>query len=460
MNKRLRPGVNREDAPNYGSFIRSPPSSGALSGPSALELPEPALSTDVEDVPSHRRTWCGSPGDTSNRLSKRLDRSTNGDAYEVGRTHTPPRSSSGLFSKHRNMIQPKRTFSTPDGFGASRRRPILSRLFSTARGDFPSSPDVQLEAYKQFDLRQAEFFNFLDDELLKIETFYKSKEAEAIDRMRVLRQQLHEMRDRRLQEVTAAQQSKERFQSKHTRGPSGNGQLSYDSATKAPEIFQPDGPRWIKPIEHVIGFGNNRFGKNTKALVQMNSPLDPRHERTDTWRDFGRRVYQDEVSYKSAKRKLKIALQEYYRGLELLKSYALLNRTAFRKINKKHDKAVNARPTGRYMSEKINNAWFVKSDLVESQLVAVEDLYARYFERGNRKVAIGKLRTKSSRAGEYTASVFRNGFWLAAGTTFGVQGLKYGIDHLSNSDPLVIAATSYLLQVMIPRSNNAREKLD
>ena len=448
VNNRLHAGVNGGDAPNYGSFIRPPPSSGALSGPSALELPEPALSTDLEVVSSHRNhTWWSSHGNKSTRSSKRLDKSTDGDAYEVGRTSTPPRSSGGLFPKHRSMIHPRRTFSTPDGFGALHKRPMLSRFFSSAKGDSAPSPDVQLEAYKQFDLRQAEFFSFLDDELLKIETFYKSKEAEARDRMRVLRQQLHEMRDRRLQEVAAAQQSKERLQAKHGRVPSGNGELSCDIAKKAPDVFQADGPRWIRPIEHAIGFGNHHFGKNTKALVQMGSPLDPRHERTDMWRDFGRRVYQDEVSYKSAKRKLKVALQEFYRGLELLKSYALLNRTAFRKINKKYDKAVNARPTGRYMSEKINNAWFVKSDLVESQLVAVEDLYARYFARGNRKVAIGKLRTKSSRAGDYTASVFRNGFWLAAGTTFGVQGLIYGIDHLSSSDLHEIAATSYLLQV-------------
>lgn len=332
----------------------------------------------------------------------------------------------------------------------------MRRLLSSAGLDSPQG-DVPLEAYKEYDYQQAEFFKFLDHELDKVESFYKMKETQASHRLQLLRDQLHEMRDRRLQEIRVEQLAKEEARREHARHSSQHfGDHKHQGEGPQHRGFS-DSLRWMRPIENAIGVGPSKIGKTSKFLQQHTSPAairpqgPPDANRPESWRDFTRRsAHPDEVPYRAAKRKLKLALQEFYRGLELLKSYALLNRTAFRKINKKYDKAINARPVQQYMSEKVNKAWFVQSEVLEGQIVAVEDLYARYFERGNHKVAVGKLRSKGLKAGNYNGSVFRNGLLLATGAVFGVQGVVYGEEHLYHPDATIRVQTSYLLQVWIP----------
>ncbi|MCJ1369788.1 hypothetical protein MMC20_001000 [Loxospora ochrophaea] len=438
----------------YGSIVASPPSRTIPVGPPSLELPDPAIPPNEEAFPRHHRAWRQSHTSRNGFPPIRRTASIAGDAYEVGRTNTPSKHGISLLPKHRNIFRPKRTFSTPDGGPSLARPPILRRMFSLAGTESPQSPHVPLEVYKEFDFRQADFFTFLDKELAKIESFYKMKEIEASKRLIVLKQQLHEMRDRRIEEVVAAQRHKDRIKEEQARLQSKTTQYQGHGSNDVSEESSMSTAKWIRPIENVIGKGGPNFGRNTKALQKIISASDlPPHptgdQVDDSQRDFvRRRANQDEVPYRSAKRKLKSALQEFYRGLELLKSFSLLNRTAFRKINKKYDKAVNARPTGRYMSEKINKAWFVQSEVLDGHIVAVEDLYARYFERGNHKIAVGKLRSKHSRDNDYTANVFRNGVFTSAGVVLGIQGVVYGSQHLSDPDASVQTNTSYLLQVL------------
>ena len=439
---------------NYGSFVASPPKRNHMLGPPALELPDPALPTEEEGFARHNRAWRHSrvgPSHNTTPLGNRPEARAGG-AYQVGKSNLPA-SSSHLLPKRR-IFHARRSVSTPIGGSTPALRPrLMRRLFSSSS---PSSPqnDVPLEAYREYDVQQGEYFRFLDKELDKVESFYKMKETQARDRLQLLRDQLHEMRDRRLQEIRDDQLAKEEARLEHARHGSyrTNNRKNQDQGPHRGILS--DTLKWMKPIESAIGVGTAKIGKTSKSLQQTTSPsgirpqYSPGSNHPESWRDFTpRSVHPDDVPYRAAKRKLKLALQEFYRGLELLKSYALLNRTAFRKINKKYDKAINARPTQRYMSEKVNKAWFVQSEVLEGQIVAVEDLYARYFERGNHKVAVGKLRSRGLKAGNYYESVFRNGLLLAFGAVFGVQGVVYGGEHLFNPSPAIRVNTSYLLQV-------------
>lgn len=315
---------------------------------------------------------------------------------------------------------------------ANRPSQLLRRYFSGTEEDTFSKVRPGLDATLEVEKRQDEFFTFLDGELHKIDTFYTMKEREATERLRVLRQQLHVMRDQRIHQYLDSERNGRGSSSDSQHKPNGFGRLN--------------GVRLKDTLT-----GKPRFGKNSLALAEMAAPWMSARDREfiSNRRDFERRQEppNNDVSYRSAKRKLKHALQEFYRGIELLKGFAYLNRTAFRKINKKYDKAVNARPPLRYMSEKANKAAFVQSEVIESLMVAVEDLYARYFERGNRKIAASKLRHTIRKSGDYSPSTFRAGLFLMAGTLFAIQALVYARQHLRNPEVRVQVWTSYLLQV-------------
>ncbi|OQO14100.1 hypothetical protein B0A48_00976 [Cryoendolithus antarcticus] len=450
----------------YGSIIGSPPiaeESPAMAQlqkqASLLELPDPAL--DPNAPKKGQQAGAGSDVDqpvtfTAPRYGGKGDKSTNGDA----RGGAPNAPLSGLDApRYKSLFQPKRMNSLPGNL-----RPFVKRVFT---GGFPSpyapgtqTTDIALEAYRELDFRQAESFMFLDKQLEKIEDFYKTKENESNKRLEVLREQLHVMRNRRLEEIVYAERHnlKGAMNGKQTNGVAAPNQMDSDDDRTALAHRRSSAAPWLASVAKTVDQTVDKLvpghvGKTSQALAKLGTPDAPKGLEAHAaglpdHRDYSRKAPEKDVPYRVAKRKLKLALAEYYRGLELLKSYALLNRTAFRKINKKYDKAVNARPAGRYMAEKVNKAYFVNSDVVDGHITAVEDLYARYFERGNHKMAVGKLRAKIARAGDYTGSMWRQAAFVAAGTVFGIQGLVYGAEQLLQNDNVALSTTtSYLLQL-------------
>lgn len=399
----------------YGSFVPTPPLASPLNTKDShnkFELPAPALPSP--GGPSE-------PSPTAPRLHQSLSKSALRRSASMAAVPGVPDTA----QKH----SPLSHRATGGGLKGSPSQ--LRRLFSHHGGlgaRDQSRLDVGMQPFDLVRERENEFYDFMESELDKVDGFYRLKEEQAGQRLTALRDQLHEMRNRRIQEM-----ADERRQNPGARSREG-------------EDSRPDKPAgWVQPLKAKI------FppGPNTKALTSM--PRTPLlvagRGRGDASRDYIRRPEDSDVSYRTAKRKLKLALQEFYRGLELLKSYALLNRTGFRKINKKFDKAVNARPPYRFMNEKVNKAGFVTSDAVDGHIKTVEDLYARYFERGNHKLAAGKLRSLSKKSRDESGSSFLNGFLIGTGIVFTVQGLIYGAQLLFDDDPTLRVQTSYLMQI-------------
>ncbi|RYP43237.1 hypothetical protein DL768_010031 [Monosporascus sp. mg162] len=369
---------------NYGSFGPRPASQmgpPSTSGSRNLfQLPDPAMR-----VPSNlsEHSSVHSDGDRESLSRAVMQRSvTMVPAVSNGSSFTP-------------QVRPS---------PASHNRPsssMLRRLFTATQPITKSESaryDVDMQALDTVRQREKEFFDFLDSELDKVESFYHQKEEQAGLRLAALRVQLREMKNRRVQELARAKYRKEQ------RNGSADGSNGKASGHDAPQgLFNPIKSKLFRP------------GPNSKALSAM--PMTPVIGGTgfDASRDYIRRAQSDDVPYRTAKRKLKLALEEFYRGLELLKAYALLNRTAFRKLNKKYDKAANARPAYRYMNEKVSKAWFVNSDIVDIYIRDVEDLYARYFEKGNHKIAAGKLRRLTRRPGDESGTTFRSGLFIGMG---------------------------------------------
>ncbi|KAF7550060.1 hypothetical protein G7Z17_g5977 [Cylindrodendrum hubeiense] len=400
------------DNRHYGSFVNSPEERAPIStidSHNEFELPAPAIKVRSNNNAADEHTG-----------TVRRDF----QPYGLPRSSTVNGSPAALASASPALTALSRR---PTEIGSPGH---LRRLFThTSGGRSERRVDIDMHNLDAVREREQDFFSFLDTELEKVETFYKMKEEQAGQRLDILRVQLHEMRNRRIQEMAEAS-----FQDERGIQP-GNG-----THENGADKFN----GWVNPIKSKMF----PMGPNSKALQQMGPrPSTNGGTQSDGGRDYVRRPEDHEVPYRTAKRKLKLALQEFYRGLELLKSYAMLNRTAFRKLNKKYDKAISARPPYRYMNEKVNRAWFVNSDVLEGHIQIVEDLYSRYFERGNHKLAAGKLRQLTKKPEDQSTNMFRTGLLIGTGAVFAIQGLIYGSQLLFDEDDQVRIQTSYLMQI-------------
>ncbi|QOU18127.1 hypothetical protein BRETT_005187 [Brettanomyces bruxellensis] len=151
-------------------------------------------------------------------------------------------------------------------------------------------------------------------------------------------------------------------------------------------------------------FNRRDYGRKKQQSVQAVHAIQAGQHKTTLYKSAPHKV-----AYFIARRQLKKAVYEFYRSLELLKSYRMMNRTGFRKLIKKYDKAVGDTLLPGYM-QKVDGEYFTTSGVLDDLVTQVETMFARYFERGNRKIAVTKLRAIEQQKTYYGAQ-FLDG-WL------------------------------------------------
>ncbi|KAG1862041.1 EXS family protein/ERD1/XPR1/SYG1 family protein [Suillus subalutaceus] len=273
----------------------------------------------------------------------------------------------------------------------------------------------------------ANFFELLDSELEKVDSFYAEREKEMRDRGKLLKEQLNELGLHRkkyyesnpdtttpswaararlylaaaLLALTQCHTDKsddppELVASESYRG--GHSTTTGDGGTSERKIMSPLPASTAGDSTQVASLKSNRPAPPTKA--NGNIPL-----RNNIMH------FTSPQEYQNAKKRLKKAVVEYYRGLEALNNYRILNLTGFRKAVKKYEKITQVPAQAAYMKERVEPSAFASGAMVSSMLKEMEELFAARFERGDKKKAITRLRVGTIQKSHHF-STFRTGMWL------------------------------------------------
>jgi hypothetical protein len=195
----------------------------------------------------------------------------------------------------------------------------------------------------QFNDAELNFLYWLDMEIKKIDHFYREKENVAGQRYKHISEQLEALRQ--LEDNHLMNESKS-YRDISTPEPRGHeGRFNFRSTCQS----------WINGIRA-------SFDNLSSAMP------DADHERRAKHPELMARPITTNtgyVEYRVARRRLKHAILEFYRGMELLKEYRLLNRTGLEKILKKFDKTSGRKISGKY-AEKLKSMHLEKSDELET----------------------------------------------------------------------------------------------
>ncbi|KAL1412764.1 Xenotropic and polytropic retrovirus receptor 1 [Vanrija albida] len=270
------------------------------------------------------------------------------------------------------------------------------------------------ELYETLAPDEQAFFDLLDHELDKVESFYHSRELEAVRKANELRKQLKELAEHRrvfhreypqgtteweaamgLAIPTRTNQAIERAveSALHFRNPFKHHDDDADTPGSATSKSAAD---------TVNGNGHSENGSGRKSRDGDDSAVRA------TARQY------DPERYGKYKRDLRNAMLEFYRHLELIKNYRILNLTGFRKALKKFEKATKIVCLELYTDDRIAPCSFARGEVIEGLIKETEELFTEHFEHGDGKRARDRLRRQDVDHTHYL-TMLRSGIMLGLG---------------------------------------------
>ncbi|KAI4345837.1 hypothetical protein L6164_012926 [Bauhinia variegata] len=255
------------------------------------------------------------------------------------------------------------------------------------------------------------FFAKLDDELNKVNQFYKRQESEFLEKGEMINKQLQILLD--LKEILGDRRRKSSpsntgfFPDSPARDSNYSASLG-DSDKANSQISQTE-----EIITRLEKNGINFVNSTTKTKTKKGKPkmamrIDipaTRAARAITaatsmqWEDLvsspskegGSVEFLNKRKVESAEKIIRKAYVELYRALGLLKKYSSLNMVAFIKILKKFDKVSCQKASASYLRE-VKNSHFISSDKVVRLMDEVESIFTKHFANNDRKRAMKFLR--------------------------------------------------------------------
>lgn len=365
------------------------------------------------------------------------------------------------------------------------------------------------QALESFEHEKKEFKVWLDTELAKVELFFKDKEQDVYERFLILEDQLYQLKEHRNHIIRERKNHIKGIRSNQTKDINVYNKVNelafhtksaffslnrFDLPSLPSTVFlkklqgrrNKDGDIKMDPTssEFDPNYFENRIrngmstgrgsidtlndGSMSSLPSANNSMVDlseassfrqPQQPQTEEMvrkrrkRDYVRKHQSFGVPFLFARKQLKEAMLEHYRSLILLRSYKVLNRTAFRKITKKFDKLTNSNISGDYMKMLDKETYFLTSDILDNLIFQTEELFISFFdpESTDRKQSLEKLKSiayalnnNEMRLSSYYLEFFTSGLFLGFSIPLFVLGIYTGLHRILNNE---FPEGVYLLQI-------------
>ncbi|ORZ16131.1 EXS family-domain-containing protein [Lobosporangium transversale] len=243
------------------------------------------------------------------------------------------------------------------------------------------------------------------------------KELEAATKFKVLKQQLFiadEWKRRNDHKTTKIGANGGWYQAEWTKMRRNIGSLmggwEIEDVTLAPNLVSassPDNHQNQRSTGYLIGSSippdqNNNLRQRRQDTRQQSVDNDANLAQMILDDKENRRQY---LSHKVARTRIKAALYEFHRSLEMIKNYKVLNHTGFVKIMKKYDKTAGWKASKAFKENKLRCMYFMKSDALDDLIKETEDLFIDNFEGGRRRRGMAKLRVPDSKSKAVTKHI-------------------------------------------------------